>query len=282
MKISLPCILVSACAAAVHAAPLAESSPLLPRADLPSQQWDHGSVDEYPIHKSCNATEQTMLRRGLQDAVTLASHARDHALRFGNDSGIYRKYFGNAPSNGVIGNLARIVSANKANTLFRCDDPDGKCQLPDYGGHWRGTNATGETVICPLSYSTRLYLEYFCTRGYTVAHSERNTFFGLDLIHRLYHMPAIGEDHVGHFADSYADVMELAAHNATFATRDSNALQYFAAETYAFDIAVPGVGCSGDESEETPSLTTPAQPATSTVDAPKECHTHDGGEVHCS
>ncbi|OJD09891.1 hypothetical protein AJ78_08874, partial [Emergomyces pasteurianus Ep9510] len=277
MKLPLLVVSISVYAGTTFAAPLAElSTSLTPRTNPAAQaqlQWDHGAVNEYPIHNSCNATEQRMIRRGLQDAITLASHAVDHVLRFGNESALYRKYFGYAPSSGVIGNLARIVSADRARTLFRCDDPDGNCKnIPTYGGHWRGENATDETVICPLSYRTRLFLEHFCMGGYTVANSPRNTYFGTDLIHRLFHMPAIGEGHVDHFADSYADVMELAAHNGTFATRDSNTLQYFVAEVYAFDIAVPQVGCPGKLEEEPSTRATlppAAQPTQGTPTAPQ-------------
>lgn len=116
----------------------------------------------------------------------------------------------------------------------------------EWGGHWRGKNATDETVICPLSYETRRSLDKICALGYTVAGSETNTFFGSDLIHRLYHMPAFGEGHVEHFTEDYAGVLEEAKVNSTQATHDSDSLQYFALEVYAYDIAVPGIGCPGD------------------------------------
>ena len=58
-------------------------------------------------------------------------------------------------------------------------------------------------------------------------------------------MPAFGENYVEHFAQDYAGALELAKTNATFATHDSDILQYFALDVYAYDIAVPGVGCPG-------------------------------------
>ncbi|PGH28146.1 hypothetical protein AJ80_00036 [Polytolypa hystricis UAMH7299] len=236
----------------VLGAPVAEPAAVqIQKRSTLAAPWDEGAVREFPIHKSCNATERRQLQRGLDDTVTLAKHAKDHVLRYGNDSAIYRKYFGNAPSAHVVGNFERIVAGDKADVLFRCDDPDGNCKLPAWGGHWRGENATGETVICELSFTTRLYLEQFCTRGYNVANSPLNTYFGIDLIHRLFHIPAIGENAVEHFADTYEDILELGAHNGTFATRDSNSLQYFAAEVYGYDIAVPGVGCAGEPASKT-------------------------------
>lgn len=91
-----------------------------------------------------------------------------------------------------------------------------------------------------------------CALGYTVSGSETNTFWAADLLHRLFHMPPIGQNWVEHFADGYGEVIELAAGNKSTSTRDSETLQYFALEAYAYDIAAPGVGCVGeyDESQE--------------------------------
>ena len=33
-----------------------------------------------------------------------------------------------------------------------------------------------------------------CAYGYTVAKDKTTLYFGSDLLHRLYHMPKIGED----------------------------------------------------------------------------------------
>ncbi|KAL8813511.1 MAG: hypothetical protein Q9223_007013 [Gallowayella weberi] len=256
--------------------------------------WNQGATNDFIIHESCNATKVTQLRKGLQDAVTLATHAKQHILRYGNSSEHYRKYFGDAPSGEAIGYYERIISGDRGDALFRCDDPDGNCKQPEWGGHWRGSNATNETVICDLSYSTRRPLEQLCALGYTVAGSETNTYFGSDLIHRLYHMPAFGENHVEHFAEDYAGALELAKTNATYATHDSDILQYFALDTYAYDIAVPGVGCPGEAKAASATETAPAmssQTATATnagtapdaaAAAPKECHTHSDGTVHCT
>lgn len=116
-----------------------------------------------------------------------------------------------------------------------------------WAGHWRGENATDETVICQLSYNTRRPLSTMCAQGYTVSGSETNTFWAGDLLHRLYHMPAIGQGLIEHYADGYKDVLELAKGNKTESVHDSETLQYFALEAYAYDVAVPGVGCVGDE-----------------------------------
>lgn len=84
-----------------------------------------------------------------------------------------------------------------------------------------------------------------CAFGYNVAEYPTNFYFASDLIHRLYHMPSIGESHVEHYTETYSDVIEMAKNNASYSTHDSDTLQYFALDAYAYDIAIPGVGCSG-------------------------------------
>jgi hypothetical protein len=103
-----------------------------------------------------------------------------------------------------------------------------------------------------------------CALGYNVADSPTNTFWASDLMHRLYHMPTIGWGYIEHFADDYEQVIELAAaNNSTESTHDSDTLQYFALEAYAYDIAVPGVGCSGGEESHShaPASSSAAPPA---------------------
>ncbi|KAH1896927.1 hypothetical protein KXV57_001026 [Aspergillus fumigatus] len=269
--------------------------------------WDAGAVTSFPIHSSCNATQRRQIEAGLNEAVELARHAKAHILRWGNESEIYRKYFGNRPTMEAVGAYDVIVNGDKANVLFRCDNPDGNCALEGWGGHWRGANATSETVICDRSYTTRRWLVSMCSQGYTVAGSETNTFWASDLMHRLYHVPAVGQGWVDHFADGYDELIALAKSNGTESTHDSEALQYFALEAYAFDIAAPGVGCAGeshgpDQGHDTGSASAPASTSTSssssasgsgatttptdspsaTIDVPPNCHTHEGGQLHCT
>ncbi|EXJ55326.1 hypothetical protein A1O7_08253 [Cladophialophora yegresii CBS 114405] len=246
--------------------------------------WNEGAVTEFQIHASCNASEARQLRAALAETVDLAQHAKQHVLRFANSSEQYQKYFGDAPSGEVIGYLDKIVSGDRGSSLFRCDNPDGNCAIEGYGGHWRGANATDETVICPLSFETRKSLIQMCALGYNVAESKTNTFWASDLMHRLYHMPAFGEDTVSHYSEDYQELLENAEHNATLSTRDSDALQYFALEVYAYDIAVPGVGCPGpdDTAEGGATPTQGSGSASTTTSAAAECHTHDNGDVHCT
>ncbi|KAL9117882.1 MAG: hypothetical protein Q9187_005577, partial [Circinaria calcarea] len=90
-------------------------------------QWDSGAVADIPIHPSCNATQHTYIRNGLNEAIALAAQARDHLLRWGPNSPYKVKYFGNASTAEPIGWYTRIVSADRGNMTFRCDDPDRQC-----------------------------------------------------------------------------------------------------------------------------------------------------------
>ncbi|KAJ9481032.1 hypothetical protein VN97_g12478 [Penicillium thymicola] len=233
--------------------------------------WDAGAVNQFPIHSSCNATQRRQIELGLNETITLASHAKDHILRWRNESEIYKKYFGDRPSMEAIGAFDIVVNGDKKDILFRCDNPDGNCDNKSWAGHWRGENGTDETVICDPSYETRRSLSTMCGLGYTVSESETNTFWAADLLHRLYHVSAIGQNWIDHFADGYEEVIDQAKENATLSTRDSETLQYFALEVYAYDIAVPGVGCPGDQhkhDETHAEQTTSATPTATNTEAP--------------
>jgi hypothetical protein len=271
-----------------------------PPASAPSVwTWNAGATPAVPIHSSCNATQTALLRDGLSDAAKLAEHARQHVLRWGSGSDFYVKYFGNAPTAEVLGWYDKLANGDKTGVLFRCDDIDDNCQQSGWAGHWRGSNATQETVICDLSFTTRKPLAGLCAYGYSVASGALNLYFGSDLVHRLLHVPSVGEGAVEHYADTYDECLDLATHNSTEAARNSHSLQYFALDVYAYDVAVPGEGCTGkvkakaEEKTEKPSATTTtktaaAAPSTTkaskpspTTDAPANCHTHSDGEVHC-
>lgn len=240
--------------------------------------WAKDWVKSFPIHSSCNNTQYNQLSKGLEEAQLVAAHARDHTLKFGRESDFYEKYFGNAPSGAVIGWFDAVVHADKKELLFRCDDIDGNCKNDGWAGHWRGSNATNETVICDLSFTSRLYLSQMCSQGYTVSGFKDSVFWAGDLLHRVWHTSVLGQDTVGHYADTFKECLELAKNNSTEAINNSASLRYYALDVYAYDIAVPGTGCSGEDSEE--SSNTPTS-TTSTTTGGSECHTHADGETHC-
>lgn len=142
------------------------------------------------------------------------------------------------------------------------------------GGHWRGDNATSETVICPLSYETRKPLAGLCGYGYSVAAGALGTFFAPDLVHRIYHLPAVGEGAVEHHADSYEECLGLARTDPAMAVRNTHSLQYFALDVYAYDVALPGEGCTGKEAVEAESSSSSAgAAATATAETPSPAAT---------
>ncbi|SPO06441.1 related to S.fumigata Asp FII [Cephalotrichum gorgonifer] len=205
----------------------------------------------FPIHESCNSTLSNQLSLALEETVVLARHAKEHILRWGNKSPFVEKYFGNGTTAAAVGVYERVVSADRGDMLFRCDDPDKNCVTQnDWAGHWRGENATAETVICDASFRKRRWLSSLCGGGYTVVQSPLNTYWAVDLLHRLLHVPNISEGVVEHFAEDYAGILELAKEGKGETLFDSDALQYFAVDVYAYDIAAPGVGCSGEIEEK--------------------------------
>lgn len=284
--------------------------------------WDAGYVDAFQIHQSCNATNRNQLLRAFSDLRDVTAHARDHILRYGNTSDIFVRYFGTAASAEPLGWYSKFVSGQKNTLLFRCDDIDGNCKNDGWAGHWRGSNATDETVICDLSYTSRLYNDQICSQGYTVAGSSNALTWAGDLMHRVMHTDSFGEFVTGHYADTYSECLELAKNDTAKAVRNSATLRYFALDAYAYDIAVPGVGCLGtpveEDDEDSHAATTSTatgtatgttkgtatgtatgtaaaavtttsaasktttQDATTAATAGKECHTHDDGAVHCA
>lgn len=122
-----------------------------------------------------------------------------------------------------------------------------------------------------------------CNLGFEVSTSELNVFWATDLMHRALHIPLVSEGVVGHYAEDYAGVLQLAKDEPTKSALDSDALQYFAIEAWAYDIAAPGVGCPGPvpETTPTPTPTSSEAPVTQTSSAAENCHTHSDGVVHC-
>lgn len=235
----------------------------------------------------------------MSGSQEIALAARDHILNYGVDDVLYKKYFGNGVAAEVIGWFDKLLYGDKTGVLLRCDDIDGNCHQDGWAGHWRGSNATMETVICQMSYEVRRPLSQMCALGYEVASYETNVFFASDLLHRFFHVPAISDGIVDHYSHGeFAECLEFAKVNSTFSVRNSDTLQYFALDVYGYDVANPGVGCSGKVTEETtpsaapsaapsttPSATvkpTTAEAPTQSTDAPRECHTHADGVEHCT
>ncbi|CDR44326.1 CYFA0S14e01904g1_1 [Cyberlindnera fabianii] len=259
--------------------------------------WSANWNPDIQIHSSCNRTQYTQIYKGWKESQQLAAQARDHTSRYGNSSDIYRKYFGDAPTAEVIGWYDNIVNQDKTGVLFRCDNPDKNCDNEGWAGHWRGENGTDETVICDLSYTSRRYLSQMCAYGYEVSKFSNALFWASDILHRVWHTEILGQLTVDHYADTYDECLELAQSSPEEAVRNSATLRYYALEVYAYDVALPGVGCSGDDDWEEhahdhdhsgessasaeATASEKSESATTTVTG-TECHTHANGDVHCS
>lgn len=210
-------------------------------------------------------------------------------LHYGHNSSIVTKFFGEDGNLAEVAGLYEFVlSGSKDDVLLRCDDIDDKCRLMGWAGHWRGSNATQETVICPLSFEIRQPLEQMCMKGYTTSNPAFSAayFFGQDLLHRMFHVPKVTQGLVHHYADTYLDCLDLAKENATFSTQNSHSLQYFAVEVFAYELVLPGLGCPGSgqafisydhmDALLSSSIETP----TSSASATSVCTVHDD-HWHC-
>ena len=96
-------------------------------------------IQGFPIHSSCNGTERNQLQKAFGDTIKIAQQAAQHIYTHGNESELYTKYFGLAPTAEVIGWYEKVVYGNREGILFRCDDIDGNCHqegkfppLPQY------------------------------------------------------------------------------------------------------------------------------------------------------
>ncbi|KAG0639199.1 hypothetical protein HOY80DRAFT_964172 [Tuber brumale] len=66
--------------------------------------------------------------------------------------------------------------------LLRHDDMDGNCAQAQFPGHWCGSNATSETVICQMY-----------DPGRTATKLKTNIFSVPDPSHRIFHVTSAGE-----------------------------------------------------------------------------------------
>jgi hypothetical protein len=116
-------------AATSRAIPVSGTNEFIPSYETKPVPWNAGAVTQFPIHSSCNATQRRQIEMGLSETVLIAAHARDHILRWRNESEIYRRYFGDSPSMEALGAYDVVIDGNKSNALFRCDNPDGNCNI---------------------------------------------------------------------------------------------------------------------------------------------------------
>ncbi|GAA5917928.1 hypothetical protein JCM5296_007000 [Sporobolomyces johnsonii] len=279
----------------------------------------HTNMTEVQIHESCDAGQAHFIRAGLDDMNTLAKHAYERILKYGETDELYIKYFGNASSASAAGFYAQLLYGNKPGVLFRCDNPDGNCDQVTaegpWAGHHRGQNATEQTVICPPTYTRRMQLATLCWDGVEIGSLPPARWLATDFMHRLIHIPSITYGHIEHAADSLGGVLELAANNDSMTVWNQNTYQFYALDAYAYDVVWPGKSCvtSNTPHDEASHSTAPRasatatasaveatstaaeddhsdhdhdhateETATATATAAESCHSHADGEVHCA
>lgn len=152
-------------------------------------------------------------------------------------------------------------------------------------------SATGETVICDLSFHTRLPIEKLCNDGFHLADGEVSIYWATDLFHRAMHLPQMTNDMVVHAADVFDDVLTLAETDPSKSVVNQHTLQNFAFEVFTRrhvreDGCVRAADSSTSEgtsstSNTSSTSTSSTAPAASTTAAVQDCHTHANGEIHC-
>ncbi|GJN89131.1 hypothetical protein Rhopal_002105-T1 [Rhodotorula paludigena] len=292
-------------AAAVQAMPFFTPAPaqqLVKRDNTAEKSWE-GHTDQVKIH---DPAQTAFIQNGLNEMRDIAEHAHDRILRLGEYDPLYVKYFGNASSAAASGIYAQIRWGNKAredgnDVLIRCDDPDGNCALfadtpAPWAGHWRGNNATQETVICDATYTGRSFLSTMCWDGQEIGVGKAAQWFAGDL------------------TDGYPELLALAANNDSSTVYNQATLQWYALDAWAHDKAFPPNGCTGEHAHEaqeshddshggtssSAAASSTQAAASSTSDAAtsiptahevgshgdsssagQDCHSHASGEIHC-
>lgn len=78
---------------------------------------------------------------------------------------------------------------------------------------------------------------------YNVASYKTNVFSASDLVHRFFYVPKVSKLVIDHFTNSFKKCLKFVKTNSTFVVRNT---KFFALEAYAYDVAVPELGCPGE------------------------------------
>ncbi|VVT51196.1 uncharacterized protein SAPINGB_P003016 [Magnusiomyces paraingens] len=233
----------SSSASASASASTSSASSAVASTAVSSYNWNDGFTPTISIRSSCNATNSNILSRALSDTIDVAQHARLHLLRYGNSSDIFPRYFGNASAAAEpLGWYDFLANGDKSGLVLRCDDVDDRCNDTTTGIY---TYRDNESVICPNAFSNKIYNSDICAHGYTVAGNNATDTWAGTFLGQLLNSQRIGQGSISHKAESYASVIALAKSNSSVALHNTASLQYFALHAWAYDIAVPGAGCTG-------------------------------------
>lgn len=204
--------------------------------------WDFDFEGNYFVNGTCSSDNGRLVVSALAQAVNVAEHARKHLLRYRNSSDAFKRYFGTSPAACPLGVYDLISNGDNSDISFTCEDLDNKCNSTSSGFYFH--NET-ETVICPAALGDRISNYNICSSGFTIAqYSAARTWAGQFLI-QILDTPTIGAG-LEERANSYREATNLAKVDPEKATKNKMSLIYFALDVWAFDIANPGIGCTGN------------------------------------
>lgn len=197
----------------------------------------------FPSIENCNATQIKMVNKYYQDLLEVTSVARAHLISDGVDDAFIHWFGENGNPITVLGMLDNIAQGDKDGVLYRCDDIEGTCaEHSNYPGYHR-VNATQETVLCDLFFTSKKPLEQMCVLG-NITDVHPKTFAGIDLFHRFIHLESQNKGFFGEYVEEMDELIDYAENNSTYAVLNTDSLLYYVAEAYSLELTEGG--CLGE------------------------------------
>lgn len=198
----------------------------------------------YPSIENCNATQVKMINKYYQDLLEVSSVARAHLINNGVDDAFEHWFGKNGNPLTVLGAIDNIVEGDKSGALYRCDDIEGSCA--EHPTEWPGyhrVNASQETVLCELFFTSKKPLEDMCAIG-NITTVGAKKIAGIDLFHRFLHIESINKGFIAEYAETMDEIVDYAENNSTYAVLNTDSILYYLAETYA--LGLQEGGCLGE------------------------------------
>lgn len=194
----------------------------------------------YPTIENCNATKVKMINKYYQDFLEFSSVARSHLINEGIDETFIHWFGEKGNPLVVLGVIDNLVEGNKDGILYRCDDIDGYCAThqTSWPGYHR-SNATQETVLCDLFFTSKKPIEQMCVIG-NITTVKPKAFAGIDLFHRFLHIESINKGFAGEYVEDFDEVIDYAENNSTYAVLNTDNLLYYVAEAYSRELVTGG------------------------------------------
>lgn len=197
----------------------------------------------YPSIENCNATQVKMINKYYQDMLEVASVARAHLINNDVDDAFVHWFGEEGNPLTVLGVIDNIVEGAKDGIKYRCDDIEGSCAKhpTDWPGYHR-VNATQETVLCDLFFTSKKPLEQMCVLG-DIMTVKPKRFAGIDMFHRYLHIESISKGFVAEYVEEMEEMIDYAENNSTYAVINTDNILYYLAESYSLELT--DGGCLG-------------------------------------